>query len=84
LRRGLARPGAHGLGFATVDGALLQEDGSTCGRLFAVGLLRRGELFETTAMPELRVQARAVARRVLEVAQEVPQMSAGSSEARAS
>jgi len=38
--------------------------GSAAGRLFTLGNLRRGELWETTAIPELRVQARAIAERL--------------------
>lgn len=62
LEGGLARSDALGLGFATDrDGALL---GNAGGRLFTLGNLRRGELWETTAIPELRVQARSIAERL--------------------
>ena len=63
LSAGLARPGSLGMGFATDrDGALL---GSSGGRLFTLGSLRRGELWESTAIPELREQARALASRIV-------------------
>jgi uncharacterized NAD(P)/FAD-binding protein YdhS len=56
LASGQARPGPHGLGFATAaDGALL---GPMQDRLWTLGGLRRGDLWESTAIPEIRVQAR--------------------------
>jgi len=59
LASGQARPGPHGLGFATADdGAVL---GPLRDRLWTLGGLRRGELWESTAIPEIRVQAREVA-----------------------
>jgi len=59
LGSGQARPGPHGLGFATSDeGAVL---GSLQDRLWTLGGLRRGDLWETTAIPEIRVQAQALA-----------------------
>ena len=60
VRRGLARPGPHGIGLATSpDGAV---EGPLVNRLWTLGALRRGELWETTAIPEIRGQARAVAQ----------------------
>jgi uncharacterized NAD(P)/FAD-binding protein YdhS len=62
LSSGLARPASLGMGFATDrDGALL---GSSGGRLFTLGSLRRGDLWESTAIPELREQAGALASRI--------------------
>ena len=59
LASGQARPGPHGLGFATADdGAVL---GPLRDQLWTLGGLRRGELWESTAIPEIRVQAREVA-----------------------
>jgi len=64
LAQGLARPDALGIGLATDrDGALL---GSARGLLFTLGALRRGELWESTAIPELRSQARTVAERLVD------------------
>lgn len=55
LTSGKARPGPHGLGFATAaDGAVL---GPMQDRLWTLGGLRRGDLWESTAIPEIRVQA---------------------------
>jgi uncharacterized NAD(P)/FAD-binding protein YdhS len=63
IARQLARPDSLGMGLATDrDGALL---GAARGRLLTIGALRRGELWESTAIPELRVQARAVASRIV-------------------
>jgi uncharacterized NAD(P)/FAD-binding protein YdhS len=59
LETGLARPGPHGLGFATApDGAVLGPLGD---RLWTLGGLRRGDLWESTAIPEIRAQARGLA-----------------------
>jgi len=62
LASGQALPGPHGLGFATAeDGAVL---GPLQDRLWTLGGLRRGDLFETTAIPEIRVQARELAETI--------------------
>ncbi len=64
-RTGLVRPGPSGLGIDTAD------DGRIVGVLpstipfYAIGSLRRGNLWETTAMPEIREQAYDVARAVV-------------------
>jgi uncharacterized NAD(P)/FAD-binding protein YdhS len=64
LAQGLASADTLGMGFATDrDGALL---GSAGGLLFTLGALRRGELWESTAIPELRCQARTVATRLVD------------------
>jgi uncharacterized NAD(P)/FAD-binding protein YdhS len=58
---GLCAPGPLGLGIATLaTGEVLDRDGRPTG-LFALGPLRRGELWETTAIPEIRAQAFALA-----------------------
>lgn len=62
LDAGLARRDALGLGLATRDeGALVDARGHASERLFALGPLRRGDLWETTAIPEIRAQAHALA-----------------------
>jgi len=59
LARGLARPGPHRIGLATrPDGSV---EGPAADRLWTLGPMRRGELWETTAIPEIRLQARTVA-----------------------
>ena len=62
IATGLAVVGPHRLGLA-VDprGQLVGPDGSARPGLFALGLLRRGTVFETTAIPEIRAQALALA-----------------------
>jgi len=58
LRRGTVTPEALGLGLEVEpDGALPGAPG-----LYAVGPLRRGRLWESTAIPELRLQAEALGR----------------------
>ena len=66
LACGLAAPDALGLGLRTAPGgALLDRRGLASGRLWTLGPLRRGELWESTAVPELREQAATVAAEVL-------------------
>jgi len=59
---GLARVGPHGLGL-DIDGAgrLVAAGGAVQPRLWLVGPLRRGARWETTAVPEIRAQARRLA-----------------------
>jgi len=57
LRRGTVAPDALGLGLQVRwDGAIAGAPG-----LHAVGPLRRGQLWESTALPEIRVQAASLA-----------------------
>jgi uncharacterized NAD(P)/FAD-binding protein YdhS len=66
---GTARPHALGLGLDTADGgAVVDARGRTSESLFALGPLRRGELWESTAVPEIRMQAEALARRLTRLA----------------
>jgi uncharacterized NAD(P)/FAD-binding protein YdhS len=60
--RGLARPGALGLGLDVAeDGRLLDALGNPQDRLVALGPIMKDAFWETTAVRELRVQAQAVA-----------------------
>jgi uncharacterized NAD(P)/FAD-binding protein YdhS len=60
--RGLARPDPHGLGLDTTpEGFLVGDDGTVTPRVMVIGPPRRGTLFETTAVPELRSQALHIA-----------------------
>ena len=69
LADGLARPGPHGLGFdCAADGALLAADGRAQPWLCAIGSLRLGNLWESTAIPDLRVDAAMLAPRLLAAA----------------
>ncbi|RBM09744.1 FAD/NAD(P)-binding protein [Novacetimonas cocois] len=59
---GMAVPGDLDVTFATdANGALVGADGKPSTRLYAIGPLRAGNLFETTAIPEIRQQAHALA-----------------------
>lgn len=67
LEGGYGRPGPAGLGLDTSgDGRLVPAAGGPVLRLWAVGAARRGNLLETTAVPEIRAQAAEVAHTVLE------------------
>jgi uncharacterized NAD(P)/FAD-binding protein YdhS len=62
---GLARPDPLRLGIdASPDGAVLTHDGSASDVLFTLGPPLRGLWYETTAIPEIREQAAALARRL--------------------
>jgi len=64
-RRGLAGPDPLRLGLAsTPDGQVVGADGAVSG-LYAVGPPRKGTLWESTAIPEIRTQAAQVGRAVL-------------------
>jgi len=66
FRRGDLRRHPLGLGLdVTADGAIVRADGTASRRLHAMGPLRVGRLWETTAVPEIRVQAEALAARLL-------------------
>jgi uncharacterized NAD(P)/FAD-binding protein YdhS len=69
LRDGVARLGPHGLG-VDIDaaGRLIASDGRVHQRLWLVGPLRRGARWETTAVPEIRAQARQLALDLAEAA----------------
>ncbi|GAA2352374.1 FAD/NAD(P)-binding protein [Dactylosporangium salmoneum] len=65
LDDGLARRDATGIGL-DVDGLgrLIDRGGEPSERLFAVGPTRRGAWWETTAVPEIRAQAKALSELV--------------------
>ncbi len=61
LAAGTARVGPHGLGLdVDATGALVRATGEADPRVTLVGPLRRGRLWETTAVPEIRAQAARV------------------------
>lgn len=63
---GIATPHPLGLGVAVDDrGALIGADGRPSPAVHTLGPLRRGHLFESTAMPEIRVQAADLAAELL-------------------
>ncbi len=67
LADGHARPGPHGLGLDTTEeeGGLIDGRGQPQPAIRVVGSLRIGTLWESLAIPELRVQAEQAARRSL-------------------
>ncbi|MCX4744411.1 FAD/NAD(P)-binding protein [Kitasatospora sp. NBC_01287] len=66
LTRGLAAPGPAGQGLATTEaGRLRRAVGGAPAPLWTLGVLRRGELLESTAIPEIRNQAAELARALL-------------------
>ena len=61
--RGYIRPDQLGLGLDVgEDGALINSLGKTSLNLYTVGALRKGNLWETTAVPEIRDQCTSLAR----------------------
>jgi uncharacterized NAD(P)/FAD-binding protein YdhS len=66
LAQGSLTPNAVGVG-ADVDddGRLIDRDGVASERIFALGPVRFGTLIETTAIPEIRVQAARLAQLLL-------------------
>ncbi|HTJ26744.1 MAG TPA: FAD/NAD(P)-binding protein [Candidatus Limnocylindria bacterium] len=62
LAQGSLTPTALGIGAEIApNGALVDRDGVASERLFAIGPVRFGALIETTAIPEIAVQARELA-----------------------
>lgn len=73
-RGGVARAtiASAGMGFRTDRGRLVDSVGSTDAPLWTLGALRRGELWESTAIPEIRSQASALATSILDVVAPLP------------
>jgi len=66
LRRGLIRPGPAGLGLdARANGAIIGRNGTAAEILHTLGSTMKGVLWEVLAVPEIRVQAERLARRLL-------------------
>jgi uncharacterized NAD(P)/FAD-binding protein YdhS len=62
LERGLASADSLGLGFNTVAGGrLVDARGQASQRVLSLGPMRRAELWETIAVPDIRVQAAELA-----------------------
>jgi uncharacterized NAD(P)/FAD-binding protein YdhS len=69
MEHGLAQANDLGMGFRTDGhGALLDASQRPSSVFFTLGPPRRGELFETTAVPEIRAQAEALANDLAESA----------------
>jgi uncharacterized NAD(P)/FAD-binding protein YdhS len=65
LNSGTARPGSLDLGFATDAAGRVVAGAGEQAAIWTVGPLRRGELWESTAIPEIRSQAADVAGSVV-------------------
>lgn len=73
LQDRLVRPGPFGYGLdATPEGVLLDSSGRSSRFLSALGPPLRGVLWETTAVPEIREQAAALAARLIAATPDVP------------
>ncbi|MFS0886251.1 FAD/NAD(P)-binding protein [Aeromicrobium sp. 179-A 4D2 NHS] len=77
LESGLATCATAGMGFRTRDGRLLDATGTVGAPVWVLGALRRGELWESTAVPEIRVQAAAAATAVLTTIAPSPTLTEG-------
>jgi uncharacterized NAD(P)/FAD-binding protein YdhS len=67
LRRGMVQPDEMDMGLQVdTDFAVIDHEGNRSSRLFAIGPLLRGTLWETVAVPELRSQALRVAQTLLD------------------
>jgi uncharacterized NAD(P)/FAD-binding protein YdhS len=61
-----------GMGVRTENGRLIDSAGSSATPVWTLGALRRGELWESTAIPEIRTQALAVATAALDTVAPLP------------
>jgi uncharacterized NAD(P)/FAD-binding protein YdhS len=70
IARGIAQPGPLGVGYRVdpATGAVISSAGDPEATILTIGPLRRGEVWESIAMPEVRVQAADVANAVLAMA----------------
>lgn len=60
--RGLIRPGPASIGIdARPDGAVIGRDGAASGALYTLGPMMKGVLWESVAVPDIRVQAERLA-----------------------
>ncbi|WP_034098738.1 FAD/NAD(P)-binding protein [Pseudomonas rhodesiae] len=68
LKRGLIQPGPLALGIAAdASGAVLDAQGQVSARLFAMGPPLRGMWWESTAVTDVALQAKALASKLAEV-----------------
>lgn len=65
LTNGHITPDPLGLGMQAAPDGRLAHDGGNWPNLFAIGSMLRGTLWESTAMPEIRQQARSLSDRLL-------------------
>ena len=67
MRRGLIRPGPAHLGVdALLNGAIIGQNGAASDILYTLGSTMKGIVWEVVAVPEIRVQAERLARRLLD------------------
>jgi uncharacterized NAD(P)/FAD-binding protein YdhS len=65
MERASVRPDGLQLGLdTTVEGEVTDRSGSVSGVLWTVGALRKGQAWESTAIPEIRQQTSSLARRL--------------------
>lgn len=50
----------------TINGRVLQQENKPSSDIYAIGSLLRGVLWETTAVPEIRIQAESIAQQIIE------------------
>lgn len=75
LESGRIRSNPTGKGLWTdADGALIDSKGVVSDWLFTLGPPRTGGLFETTAVPEVRIQAEALAHRLVSTPYQAPEI----------
>jgi uncharacterized NAD(P)/FAD-binding protein YdhS len=85
LAGGLARPDPLFLGLdVSLDGALIGRDGTASQALYAVGPTRKGSLWESTAVPELREQIHRLAQYLINTGAQDPVASRESVDSRSS
>ena len=71
IRQKLARPDSLFLGLeVSPEGALIDAHGAASNLLYAIGPVRKGSLWETIAVPELRVQVSELSRLFVAVSKE--------------
>ena len=67
LDRGAAKADPLNLGLdVSEEGAVIDASGRVSGRVFAVGPITKGVFWETTAVPDIRVQCERLARHLVE------------------
>ncbi len=66
LRVGSITPGPSEMGIASDEnGAAISRASGVSSEVYVIGPLRRGDLWETTAVPEIREQAKSLADRII-------------------
>jgi len=75
MRQKLARPDPLFMGMdVSPDGALIDAHGVASNLIYAIGPIRKGSLWETIAVPELRVQASELSTLLLDARKVEPQL----------